>query len=603
MRPRYVGKGPARRRTPVNLVRSIGRRTELDDRPQRPGDPYGRPRRPAPPASQGDRRRPAPGSGAARQGSGRPAPREQARPRPEERPRPPAAKTSAVRASSSDRLAKPKLSAQEQGKRQALRAAKTVLAITSATVLLVAGFAYGKLGELEGGLTKNNVIEKKNGTAADGATDILLVGNDSRVDAQGNPLPKQILQELRAGDNEGHLTDSLILIRIPNDGSKASAMSFPRDSYVEVPGHGKNKVNSAYAFGRNAALKQLRNTNKSKPEQEREANTEGSKLLIKTLENLSGVEIDHYAEVNLLGFYEITKAVGGVDVCLNKAAKEEKSGANFKAGQQTISGGDALAFVRQRYGLPRGDLDRVVRQQVFMAGLAKKILSGGTLTDTTKLTNLIGALQKSIVLDKDWDVIAFAQQMQGMAGGRISFETMPLGEPIKTSDGQDAFSVSPSKVKEFAKQLLTGGPAPTTSSSSSGGSSSGDDGSQAGAKVDVFNTTTTTGLATKVLDALADKGFTKGKGENAPARAKTVVRYAKGGKAAADKVAEALGGVPVEENAKVATGTVEVYLGKDYKGPGTRGFAGQGLVSLDGVAPAAAPGQQPITADGVTCVN
>ncbi|MCO1581130.1 LCP family protein [Crossiella sp. SN42] len=559
----------------------------MDDRPQRPGDPYGRPRRPAPPASQGDRRRPTPEAGAARQGGGRPAPREQARPRP-----------------AAPAKAAPKLSAQQQGKRQALRAAKTVVAITSATVLLVAGFAYGKLGDLQDGLTKNDVIEKRTGTAADGATDILLVGNDSRVDAQGNPLPKQILQELRAGDNEGHLTDSLILIRIPNDGSKASAMSFPRDSYVEVPGHGKNKVNSAYAFGRNAALKQLRNSGKPKPEQEREANTAGSKVLIKTLENLSGVDIDHYAEVNLLGFYEITKAVGGVDVCLNKATKDEKSGANFKAGPQTISGGDALAFVRQRYGLPRSDLDRVVRQQVFMAGLAKKILSGGTLTDSTKLTNLIEALKKSIVLDQHWDVIAFAQQMQGMAGGRISFETMPVGDSIKSPDGQDVFSVNPAKVKEFAKQLITGGPAAPSSTTPTSSGGSGND--TAAVKVDVFNTTTTTGLATKVQDALAAKGFPKGKSDNAPARAKTVVRYAKGEKANGDKVAAALGGVPAEEHAKVVAGTVEVYLGKDYKGPGRSGLAAAGPVSLDGVdsvGPAAAPGNEPITAEGVTCVN
>ncbi|MBP2474612.1 LCP family protein required for cell wall assembly [Crossiella equi] len=498
------------------------------------------------------------------------------------------------------RPAPAKLSAQEQGKRQAVRAAKTVVAITSATVLFASGFAWATLSDLDSGLAKKKVIEKKVGTAPDGATDILLVGNDSRVDAQGNPLPAQILRELRAGDNEGHLTDSLILIRIPNDGSKASAMSFPRDSYVDVPGYGKNKVNSAYAFGRNHALKTLRNSGKPKPQQESEANTEGSKLLIKTLEKLSGVEIDHYAEVNLLGFYDITKAVGGVEVCINKATKDEKSGANFKAGPQTISGGDALAFVRQRYGLPRSDLDRVVRQQVFMAGLAKKILSGGTLTDTTKLTDLINALKKSIVLDDGWDVIAFAQQMQGMAGGRISFETMPLGAPIKSPDGQDVFSVDPFKVQQFAKDLLKGTPPPTTSGGSPGGG-----GDQVSAKVDVFNTTTTQGLATKVQDALAAKGFAKGKSDNAPARAKTVVRYAKGEKAAADKVAEVLGGVTVEENAKVSSGTVEVYIGKDYKGPGKSGFTGSGVVSLDGVdsvQPAAA-NDAPITAEGVTCVN
>ncbi|WP_235922200.1 LCP family protein [Lentzea tibetensis] len=124
-------------------------------------------------------------------------------------------------------------------------------------------------------------------------------------------------------------------------------------------GFGRHKINSAYAYSRSAALKNDLG--------ELEARWEGAKNLIATVEGLSGLKIDHYAEVNLAGFYEITNAVGGIDVCLKAPVNDKSSGANLPAGQQTVEGRDALAFVRQRAGLPFGDLDRVVPQQVFMA--------------------------------------------------------------------------------------------------------------------------------------------------------------------------------------------------------------------------------------------
>ena len=128
------------------------------------------------------------------------------------------------------------------------------------------------------------------------------------------------------------------------------------------------------------------------------------------------------------------------------------SGAVFKAGPQTISGSDALAFVRQRHGLPRGDLDRVVRQQVFMSGLARKILSSGTLSSPGKLTDLMEALKKSVVLDKGWDVVDFAQQMQGIAGGDIDFQTIPVH--LEGESGAEDVTADPREVKQFAENLL-----------------------------------------------------------------------------------------------------------------------------------------------------
>ncbi len=115
-----------------------------------------------------------------------------------------------------------------------------------------------------------------------------------------------------------------------------------------------------------------------------ESAQEGRSTLIQTVEDLTGLQIDHYAEINLLGFYNLTTAIGGVDVCLREPVDDPLSGARFPAGPQTISGAAALAFVRQRHGLPEGDLSRIRRQQVFLAAVADKILSSGTLTNPAR---------------------------------------------------------------------------------------------------------------------------------------------------------------------------------------------------------------------------
>ncbi|TIH61232.1 LytR family transcriptional regulator, partial [Klebsiella pneumoniae] len=144
----------------------------------------------------------------------------------------------------------------------------------------------------------------------------------------------------------------------------------------------------------------------------KESTEAGRSALIDAVANLTGITVDHYAEVGLLGFVLLTNAVGGVEVCLNNDVDDDFSGAHFKKGKQTLDGADALSFVRQRHGLPRGDLDRIARQQAFMASLAHKVLSTGTLTNTSKISKLSEAVERSVVLDNDWDVMSFATQMQ-----------------------------------------------------------------------------------------------------------------------------------------------------------------------------------------------
>ncbi|GAB2659171.1 LCP family protein [Saccharopolyspora gloriosae] len=490
---------------------------------------------------------------------------------------------------------------------------RVLIALLSVAVLSTSAYAWGTLKGWTGGITGSDVIGG-GVSAPDGAVDILLVGNDSRTDAEGNPLPEDVLRELRTTDDEGgDLTDTMILMRIPNGGQRASAVSFPRDTLVGLGnGHGEHKLTEAFNTERMAALQELEDDGVTDPkEQERQARTAGQKFLIETIEDLSGVTIDHYAEVNLLGFYEITKAVGGVDVCLVDDVDDSRfSGAVFNAGPQTVAGADALAFVRQRHGLPRNDLDRVVRQQVFMSGLASKILSAGTLSNPVRLGELMAALRKSVVLDSGWDVVDFAQNMQGIAGGDIDFQTIPV--ELVGESGKEDVTVDEAEVRRFVANLLLSPQeravrqqaerAPQEQTSQAETSSEETSRSPSKTTVSVYNASSVTGLAASVLERLTGEGFRSGATGNAEAMSSSSVRVAAGEEAAGEQVAEALGGLPVRTSGAVESGSVEVYLGADYAGPGAQNFAGARPLRLDGLQRAQVP-DQPITAAGVPCVN
>ncbi|MFD9890085.1 LCP family protein [Amycolatopsis sp. NPDC059027] len=465
------------------------------------------------------------------------------------------------------------------------------------------GYAWAAMQGLVKGLNYADVISNGAGgdKPADGARDILLVGLDSRTDAQGNPLPRELLDELRAGVSDGELnTDTLILVHIPNDGSKAVAMSIPRDSYVDIPGgYGRHKINSAYARAMSDARNDLQKQGVTDPKElDVKANQAGAKTLIQTIEKLTGSTIDNYAAVNLLGFSDITKAIGGVDVCLSNNVNDPYSGAKFTKGQHTISGVEALEFVRQRHGLPRGDLDRVVRQQVFMAGMARKVLSAGTLANPATLNSLIDAIKKSVVLNQNWDIFGFAQQMKGLTGGQLEFRTIPVvNVEYQTPEDGVAIQVNPSQVRDFVQGLTAApgkqAPAPDTSANKA-------------TTVDVRNSSGVTGLAANVQKQLTDKGFTAGDTANASSRKSTVLWVPPGQKAAGQAVADALGGNPaIQEDKTVDAGHVMVFLGSDYQAPAS---AAGNESSSGSAAQQQAPAppqedQKPITAEGVPCVN
>jgi LCP family protein required for cell wall assembly len=439
------------------------------------------------------------------------------------------------------------------------------IAVTAAlAVVLGTGVAWSRIRSFESGI--NHISSAAlGGGGDDGAIDVLLVGMDSRTDAHGNPLTEEELATLRAGDDVSTNTDTIILVRIPNNGKSATAISIPRDSYVEVPELGKMKINGVYGSVHLEKLKQLVEQEGVDPAKaEPEAAEAGREALIKTAAKLTGVTVDHYAEIGLLGFALITDALGGVNVCLKEAVYEPLSGADFPAGWQKLDGPQALSFVRQRHDLPRGDLDRVTRQQAVMASLAHEVISGKTLSSPATLNRLEAAVQRSVVLSDGWDIMDFVQQLQKLAAGNVAFATIPiLREDGWSDDGmQSVVRLDPTDVQEWVSGLLhdqdegktdelTYTPSKTT--------------------VDVVNDTDINGLAAAVSHVLTNKGFTPGTiGNNDDGHVSgSQVRGAKVDDLGAQAVSKELGNLPIVEDASVGPGSVRVVLAGDYTGPGS----------------------------------
>ncbi|WP_241665828.1 LCP family protein [Prescottella subtropica] len=489
------------------------------------------------------------------------------------------------------------------------------MAIAAVLVLVLTGFAWRSVDSLRSSLATIGGLGL--GGGKDGAIDILLVGTDSRTDAHGNPLTSTELESLRAGEEVASNTDTIILVRVPNDGSSATAISIPRDAYVKVPGIGMSKINAAYGATKEAERQRLVEDGESESSAEKKSTQAGREALIESVGDLTGITVDHYAEIGLLGFVLLTDAVGGVDVCLNAAVDEPLSGANFPAGEQTLDGSDALSFVRQRHGLPRGDLDRIVRQQVFMASLASEVLSAKTLTNPGKLGKLTSAVQRSVVLDSDWDVIDFATQLQDLAGGSVTFETIPVVDINGTTDyGESIVKVDPKAVRKYVAGLAGEEPASDdTETSDSTVPTTMPDIDVSTVTVDVANDSSVGGLATSVGNLLENEGFGLGTvGNNTGKSVSRSTVFAKSADSdAARAVSVTLGGLPVETDSSLKSGAVRVVVTGDYSTPTTSTSttsrsaesSGSSRTSTTATSPTPAEPGPPIDAGGTgpRCVN
>jgi LCP family protein required for cell wall assembly len=445
----------------------------------------------------------------------------------------------------------------------AQRVIRVIATVAAVMVVLGTGVAWSKVRSFEDGIY--HVFAPSLGHGGDdGAIDILMVGMDSRTDAHGNPLSPQELATLRAGDEVASNTDTIILVRIPNNGKSATAISIPRDTYVSAPGLGKTKINGVYGQTKEEKRVSLVESGVAAAEAEAKGTEAGREALIKTVGDLTGVTVDHYAEIGLLGFALITDALGGVNVCLKEPVFEPLSGADFPAGWQKLNGPQALSFVRQRHELPRGDLDRVVRQQVVMASLAHQVISGKTLSSPATMNRLQQAIQRSVVLSSGWDIMDFLNQLQKLAAGKIAFATIPvLDESGWSDDGMHSVvRIDPHQVQDWVAGLLQDQAKGKTEELAY---------TPAKTSASVLNDTDINGLAASVSEVLTSKGFSTGAvGNNDAAHVSgSQVQAAKADDLGAQAIAKELGGLPVIANTSVPQGTVRVVLANDYTGPGS----------------------------------
>lgn len=224
--------------------------------------------------------------------------------------------------------------------------------------------------------------------SASGATNILFLGSDKRAD----------------GSIAGQRSDTMMLVHIDADRQGATIVSIPRDSWVEIPGHGRGKINAAFAYG-------------------------GTALAVETIEDLTGLRIDHVAAIDFEGFQALTDALGGVTITIPETVTDGYSGRVWEAGTHHMDGETALAYVRQRAGLPGGDLDRVKRQQNLMRTLFEDLLSRDTLSSPTTLYRSLDAITSNLAVDEDWSTAQMrnlALSMRSVRGDDIIFTTVPV---------------------------------------------------------------------------------------------------------------------------------------------------------------------------------
>ncbi|WP_328387754.1 LCP family protein [Nocardia sp. NBC_00416] len=479
---------------------------------------------------------------------------------------------------------------------------RVLVASVALIVLVATGFAWRGVDSLVSNIER--ISDLGLGGHRDGAVDILLVGVDSRTDAKGDPLSDAERAMLHAGDEIGTNTDTIVLVRVPNDGRSATAISIPRDAYVDIPGLGKGKINSAYGITKQTVQDDLLAEGSSAEEAEAQSTQRGRQALIESVAGLTGITVDHYAEVSLLGFVLLTDAVGGVDVCLRHAVDEPLSGAYFPGGRQKLDGPQALSFVRQRHNLERGDLDRIVRQQVFMAQLVHQVVSADTLSNPSRLRELSDAVGRTVVLDEGWDLLAFLDQLQDLAAGEVTFETIPVADLNgTTSNGESVVRVDPAEVQDYVAALVGEEPASQAAGTTTASAPDIDPGT---VEVAVYNSSTVSGLASSVAQELLALGYRTGDVGNysGGSVSQSQVLASSATDPGARAVATVLGGLPVEPDPSLAAGTVNVVLASDYAGPGS---GSEDVFDFGNTSTSATPvpPAPPIAAaeDGPTCVN
>jgi LCP family protein required for cell wall assembly len=449
-----------------------------------------------------------------------------------------------------------------------------VAVVTSVAVLLTAGGGWLLFRHYTGNITRKDVFSTlQNGrpaAAPDHAENYLLVGSDTRAgsgDAEFQGTGQDVVTGARS--------DTTILVHLSAKRDKALLISFPRDSYVAIPSctddtgkvhlPSKDKINAAFATG-------------------------GASCTIKTIESLTQVRIDHYIEVDFAGFKNMVSSLGGVDVCLNKPAKDAMSGLDLPAGVSHVDGDQALAFVRARYALGDGsDLGRIQRQQQFLGAMTRKATSTGLLLRPDHLLPFLNAVTQSVTTDQNLsfdDMRNLALKLKGLDPARVTFVTVPLADDNYTVRGVGSTVLWDQAAAQalFASvrtddAIPGASPAPTAAPTDLIVPPEQ-------IRVRVLNGSTAAGLATKAVSDLRAVGFgILGTGNaDSDHYPDTVVRYGPTRADSAKTLAAAIPGSKLQPDESLGSG-LDLVVGASY--------AGARAVAVSPGTPAPPPGNAP----------
>jgi LCP family protein required for cell wall assembly len=377
-----------------------------------------------------------------------------------------------------------------------------------------------------------------------GTLTVLLVGADSR-----EGLTDEQLERLGTEDVGTDLTDTIMIVQVSPAREQVAIVSFPRDLRVSYGGE-PVKLNSIKSRG-------------------------GADALVATVQDYTGVEIDHYVEVDLAGFLRLTDAIGGVEVCTENGLVDAYAGANIPPGCHELDGEEAVGFVRARQTTDEfgsGDFGRISRQQYFIRQAMDKLTSAGTLLNPFKLKRLIDAVAAAITTDRDLgarDMLRLANSLRDVTPEQLETRSVP-------GYWQSPFVYAyPERAEALFQALREGGPMPDV------GQDEVEDLAPADVELEILNGVGTSGLAAEVEQWLEDRGFVVSSVGNADSFevATTVIRHAAGERAKADLVAGAFPGATVEEGSVPPGVDVVVIVGADWvdaRGSGEDGAASEG---------------------------
>src|SRR5215831_1878772 len=310
------------------------------------------------------------------------------------------------------------------------RALLVVTGALSALVMLVSGSAWALTSYVNGHLGRLNA--GTGGTPSSGPLNILVAGLDERTGL--TPLQQA---RLHVGRSSGETnTDTLMVAHVPADHRFVRVVSLPRDSWVNIPGHGMSKINAALGLG-------------------------GPQLMVQTVEQATGLTINDYVEVNFLGFVKVIDALGGVNICLPYAVDDPDSGLRMAAGVHHVDGITALEFARDRHSFATSDLARIQDQQQLISSALIKGMNSGLLADPVRLESFLSATSAAIRVDQGFNVVSLADQLRGLSPRDITFTTVPLADTSYTTPtGESAVLWNSSAAAALFNQLKTDQPPP-----------------------------------------------------------------------------------------------------------------------------------------------